>query len=131
MDDGSEGRAAVPSGASTGTHEALELRDGEPGRWLGKGVSKAVGAVRGEIARALKGLEPAGPQAVDRRLLDLDGTPNKSRLGANAVLAASMAASRALSQSAKQPLFAFLRQACGLLKDVRLIPQWHPVWQVR
>jgi enolase len=106
------GRAAVPSGASTGVREALELRDGDKGRWLGKGVTKAVGHVNGEIARALAGRE-ADQRAIDRLLIELDGTPNKGRLGANAILGVSMALARAAAQAAGVPLFAHLATLDG------------------
>ena len=101
------GRASVPSGASTGAHEALELRDGGP-RYGGRGVREAVGHVRGEVAEALEGLDAAEQGTVDRRLIELDGTPNKGRLGANAVLAVSMAAARAAAKAAGVPLYAYL-----------------------
>ena len=91
LDSGARGRAAVPSGASTGTREALELRDGDKRRYLGKGVRKAVGHVNGEIATALAGAD-ADQRAVDAQMIALDGTPNLGRLGANAVLGVSMAA---------------------------------------
>ena len=86
LEDGSMGRAAVPSGASTGAHEAVELRDGDKSRWGGKGVSKAVEAVNGEIAEAVVGLEAEDQAAIDAELIELDGTENKGRLGANAIL---------------------------------------------
>src|SRR5690606_6476881 len=86
LEDGSVGRAAVPSGASTGAHEANELRDGDKGRYLGKGVLKAVDAVNGEIFDALSGMEAEDQRRIDAALISLDGTPNKSRLGANAIL---------------------------------------------
>lgn len=105
LSDGSRGRAAVPSGASTGEREALELRDGDPLRYSGKGVRKAVAHVNGEIARALGGLDAADQPAIDRRLIDLDGTPNKGQLGANAILGVSMAAARASATSAGMPLY--------------------------
>ena len=106
--DGTLGRAAVPSGASTGASEAVELRDGDRSRYGGKGVLNAVAAVDGEIARALAG-EDAGDQAgIDRVLIDLDGTPNKSRLGANAILGASLAAAHAAAASANLPLYQYL-----------------------
>jgi len=95
LENGSVGRAAVPSGASTGAHEALELRDGDKKRYLGKGVQKAVANTRDFIAPALVGLEAANQEAVDKKMLEVDGTPNKARLGANAILAVSMAAARA------------------------------------
>ena len=99
------GRAAVPSGASTGAHEAVELRDGDPNRYGGKGVLQAVRNVNGEIAGALRGTEADDQAAVDRRLIDLDGTPNKARLGANAILGVSMAVARAVAAEREVPLF--------------------------
>src|SRR4030095_12688918 len=101
------GRAAVPSGASTGVREALELRDGDKTRYAGKGVTKAVGAVNGEIANALKGNE-ADQRAIDGRMIALDGTPNKGRLGANARLGVSMALARANALAAGLPLYIHL-----------------------
>ena len=89
LDDGSMGRAAVPSGASTGAHEAVELRDGDKSRWGGKGVSKAIAAVNGEIAEAVVGLEGEDQAALDAGMIALDGTENKGRLGANAILGVS------------------------------------------
>src|SRR5215471_6096834 len=89
--DGSMGRAAVPSGASTGEHEAVELRDGDKSRYLGKGTQKAAAHINGEIAAALYGKEAAQQAEIDRIMIDLDGTANKGRLGANAILAVSMA----------------------------------------
>ncbi len=105
---GQVGRAAVPSGASTGQHEAVELRDGDPGAYLGKGVNKAVRNVRDEIAPALVGLDAADQSAVDTALVALDGTPNKSRLGANAVLGASLAAAKAAAAEAGVPLYRWI-----------------------
>ncbi|OGX39336.1 MAG: phosphopyruvate hydratase, partial [Omnitrophica WOR_2 bacterium RIFCSPHIGHO2_02_FULL_68_15] len=102
---GAVGRAAVPSGASTGTHEALELRDGTAGRYGGKGVRRAVAHVRGPIAKALKGCDAAAQARLDARLCQLDGTPNKSRLGANAILGVSLAAARAVAESRGLPLY--------------------------
>ena len=102
---GAWGRAAVPSGASTGTHEALELRDGTAGRYGGKGVQRAVAHVRGPIARALHGIDAAAQARLDARLCQLDDTPNKSRLGANAILGVSLAAARAVAESRKLPLY--------------------------
>ena len=107
LESGARGRAAVPSGASTGTREALELRDGDPKRYGGKGVLKAVGHVNGEIARALVG-QDSGQTAVDKALTDLDGTPNLGRLGANAVLGVSMAIAHAGAAAAGKPLFEHL-----------------------
>jgi enolase len=107
LDSGAHGRAAVPSGASTGVHEALELRDGgEP--WGGKGVSNAVANVRGEIAAALRGHDPADQRGVDELLIELDGTPNKGRLGANAILGVSLATAKAAAAEAGQSLFLYL-----------------------
>ncbi len=102
------GRAAVPSGASTGEHEALELRDGDKSKYLGKGVLKAVANVNGELAQAVIGRDAADQRALDQRMLDLDGTPAKSRLGANAILAVSMAAARAAAAALDLPLYKYL-----------------------
>ena len=101
------GRAAVPSGASTGEFEATELRDGGDA-WGGKGVGKAVANVNGEIAAALVGADAAEQAAIDRTLIELDGTPNKSRLGANAILGVSLAAARAAAAAAGEPLYRYL-----------------------
>ena len=106
--DGSFGRAAVPSGASTGTKEAVELRDGDKTRYLGKGVRKAVANVNGAIAEALSGFDALDQAGLDKRLVDLDGTENKGRLGANALLGVSMAAAHAAAASRKQPLWRYL-----------------------
>jgi len=106
--DGSHGRAAVPSGASTGEHEAMELRDGDKTRYLGKGVLKAVYNVNSEIARVVAGIDAADQRALDQKMIALDATPNKSRLGANAILAVSMAASRAAAAALHEPLFKYL-----------------------
>jgi enolase len=107
LESGARGRAAVPSGASTGVHEALELRDGgEP--WGGKGVSNAVANVRDEIAAALRGHDAADQRGVDERLIELDGTPNKGRLGANAILGVSLATAKAAAAEAGQSLFLYL-----------------------
>ncbi|HEV2816587.1 MAG TPA: phosphopyruvate hydratase [Allosphingosinicella sp.] len=103
--DGSFGRAAVPSGASTGAHEAVEKRDGDPGRWLGKGVAAAVAAVNGEIARAVAGREAEDQAGLDAAMIALDGTPNKARLGANAILGVSLAAARAAAAAKGVPLY--------------------------
>jgi enolase len=107
LESGAFGRAAVPSGASTGVHEALELRDGGP-EWGGKGVSRAVENVRGEIAAAVRGLDAADQEGLDRRLVELDGTPNKGRLGANAILGVSLAAAKAAAAEAGVSLFRHL-----------------------
>ena len=102
------GRAAVPSGASTGEHEALELRDGDKSKYLGKGVLNAVANVNGEIARAVAGMDAADQRALDKKMIELDGTPTKSRLGANAILAVSMAAARAAAAAQGIPLYKYL-----------------------
>jgi len=106
--DGSWGRAAVPSGASTGTHEALELRDGDKTRYLGKGVSQAVANVNGQIAETLFGWDASDQKAIDMELLALDGTPNKSKLGANAILGVSLAVAKAAANSLGLPLYRYL-----------------------
>ncbi|MGB3057111.1 MAG: phosphopyruvate hydratase, partial [Candidatus Omnitrophota bacterium] len=117
LEDGSFGRAAVPSGASTGEHEAVELRDGDKSRYMGKGVTKAVGNVNGEIAAKVKGMDAADQEKLDKTLIDLDGTPNKGRLGANAILGVSMAAAKAVAASRKQPLYEYLGG-----KDAKILP---------
>jgi enolase len=104
LDSGAFGLAAIPSGASTGEHEAVELRDGGDA-WLGKGVSRAVGHVDGEIAEAILGLDPGDQRAIDRILVELDGTPTKARLGANAILGASLAVAKAAAADAGVPLY--------------------------
>jgi len=108
LEDGHFGRAGVPSGASTGSREAVELRDGDPGRYGGKGVLRAVANVNGEIRNAVLGMEADDQEGLDRRLLDLDGTDNKGRLGANAVLAVSLANAKAAAAAAGQSLFRYL-----------------------
>ncbi|MDR1230748.1 MAG: phosphopyruvate hydratase [Spirochaetaceae bacterium] len=108
LDDGSCGRAIVPSGASTGEHEAVELRDGDKGRYLGKGVLKAVENVNGAIAEAVEGLEASDQVDVDRTMIELDGTENKSKLGANAILGVSMATAAAAASSFGLPLYKYL-----------------------
>lgn len=108
LEDGAFGRAAVPSGASTGIHEALELRDGDKTRYLGKGVTKAVANVNGAIAAALKGADASQQKSIDDQLIALDGTPNKAKLGANAILGVSLAAAKAAAASAGMPLYRFL-----------------------
>src|SRR6266568_1947891 len=106
--DGNMGRAAVPSGASTGEHEAVELRDGDTSRYLGKGTLKAVAHINGEIAAALHGKDSTQQAEVDAAMIALDGTPNKGRLGANAILAVSMAAARAAAVAQRTPLYRYL-----------------------
>jgi enolase len=108
LDDASFGRAAVPSGASTGEHEAVELRDGDKARYGGKGVLKAVANVNGEIKKAVKGLDALKQGELDQTLIDLDGTPNKGRLGANAILGVSLAAAKAAAASKKMPLYTYI-----------------------
>jgi enolase len=108
LEDGSRGRAAVPSGASTGAHEAVELRDGDKGRYLGKGVQNAVAAVNGEIFDAIGGLDAERQVQIDEALIALDGTPNKSRLGANAILGVSLAVAKAAAQAADLPLYRYV-----------------------
>jgi enolase len=120
--DGSTGAASVPSGASTGAHEAVELRDGDKKRYLGKGVLNAVSHVNGELAKAVKGLDAGDPAALDQKMIALDGTPNKGRLGANAILGVSMAAARANAVSQKLPLYVSLRKSYGLPEDRWLMP---------
>ncbi|MCH8950871.1 MAG: phosphopyruvate hydratase [Proteobacteria bacterium] len=107
LEDGAKGRAGVPSGASTGAHEAVELRDGEA-RYGGKGVRRAVEAVNGEISEALAGIDATGQQAVDRIMIELDGTANKGRLGANAILGVSLAVAKAAAESVGLPLYRYV-----------------------
>ena len=108
LDDGSAGRAAVPSGASTGSHEALELRDGDMERFMGRGVQKAVSHVNDEIADALLGMDASAQAEIDEALIDLDDTPTKARLGANALLAVSLAVAKAAANATQQPLYRYL-----------------------
>jgi len=108
LEDGSMGRAAVPSGASTGVHEAVELRDGDKSRWGGKGVSKAVAAVNGEIVEAVVGMEAEDQAAIDAEMIALDGTENKGRLGANAILGVSLAAAKAAADAIGLPLYRYV-----------------------
>src|SRR5215470_2319199 len=108
LESGILGRAAVPSGASTGEHEALELRDGDKSKFLGKGTLKAVANTNNEIAKAVAGFDAADQRGLDHKMISLDGTPTKARLGANAILAVSMAAARAAAGALKQPLYKYL-----------------------
>ncbi|MFM1861541.1 MAG: enolase Eno, partial [Pseudomonadota bacterium] len=108
LEDGTMGRAAVPSGASTGAHEAVERRDGDRKRYLGKGVLKAVEAVNGELAEALVGFDATEQVAIDSAMIEVDGTENKGRLGANAILGVSLAVAKAAAQWAGQPLFRYV-----------------------
>ena len=131
--DGSWGRAAVPSGASTGTHEALELRDGDKKRYLGKGVTQAVANVNGPIAEMLFGWDASDQKAIDMELIALDGTPNKSKLGANAILGVSLAVAKATANSLGLPLYRYLG---GVYAHVLPVPMMnilnggaHTAWQ--
>ncbi|WP_338548245.1 phosphopyruvate hydratase [Roseovarius phycicola] len=108
LEDGTMGRAAVPSGASTGAHEAVEKRDGDKTRYMGKGVLEAVAAVNGEISEALAGFDATEQVAIDETMIELDGTPNKGRLGANAVLGVSLAVAKAAADFTMQPLFRYV-----------------------
>ena len=108
LEDGAFGRAAVPSGASTGAHEAVERRDGDKSRYGGKGVLGAVAAVNGEIFDALSGMDAEDQRRIDRMLIELDGTENKSRLGANAILGVSLAVAKAAAESAALPLYKYV-----------------------
>ncbi len=119
--DGSIGRAAVPSGASTGEHEAVELRDGDKGRYLGKGVAKAVTHINTEIAAALAGKNADAQGEIDAKMIELDGTANKGRLGANAILAVSMAVARAAAASHRQPVYRYLGGVSGNVLPVPLM----------
>ncbi len=116
LESGAQGRAAVPSGASTGEHEALELRDGDKARFGGKGLKKAVTNVNEKIAPIVKGLDAREQSAIDRKLIELDGTPTKKNLGANAILAVSLAVAHAAAVAEKLPLFRYLggSEACVL-----------------
>jgi enolase len=119
--DGSHGCAIVPSGASTGEHEAVELRDGDNNRYLGKGVLKAVDNVNGEIADALANFDAADQRSLDQKMIELDGTENKGRLGANAILAVSMAAARAVAACHELPLFRYLGGAAANILPVPMM----------
>ena len=121
LEDGSRGRAAVPSGASTGAHEAVELRDGDKGRYGGKGVTKAVDAVNGEIFDAIGGMDAESQVQIDETLIDLDGTLNKSRLGANAILGVSLAAAKAAAEASGLPLYRYVGGASARLLPVPMM----------
>ena len=121
LEDGSMGRAAVPSGASTGAHEAVELRDGDRKRYLGKGVKKAVEAINGEIFDAIGGMEAEGQVHIDKTLIALDGTANKSRLGANAIVGASLAVAKAAADAATLPLYRYVGGANAHILPVPLM----------
>jgi enolase len=120
--DGSFGRALVPSGASTGSREAVELRDGDKTRFLGKGVLKAVANVNGTIAQALQGFDAADQAGLDRRMIDLDGTENKGRLGANALLGVSLANAHAMAASVKLPLWRYIAGISGTGSRAPMLP---------
>jgi enolase 1/2/3 len=121
LEGGAIGRGAVPSGASTGEHEALELRDADKSKYLGKGTLKAVANANGELAKAVIGLDAADQRSLDHAMISLDGTPTKSRLGANAILAVSMAAARAAAVALKQPLYKYLARYSSD-SSARLLP---------
>lgn len=121
LESGAFGRAAVPSGASTGAHEAVELRDGDKSRYLGKGVLKACNAVNTEIFDALAGFEASEQLKIDRTMIDLDGTPNKARLGANAILGVSMAVAKAAAQEADLPLYRYVGGAAAHVLPVPMM----------
>jgi len=121
LEDGSFGRAAVPSGASTGAHEAMELRDGDKSRYMGKGVAKAVAAVNGEIYEALADLEAEDQIGIDRVMIELDGTPNKARLGANAILGVSLAVAKAAANSSALPLYRYVGGASARILPVPMM----------
>jgi enolase len=121
LDDGSKGRAAVPSGASTGAHEAVELRDGDKKRYLGKGVTKAVEAVNGEIYDAISGFDAEEQTKIDETKIALDGTPNKARLGANAILAVSLAVAKAAAEAKGLPLYRYVGGTSARLLPVPMM----------
>jgi enolase len=121
VDGGIWGRAAVPSGASTGEHEAIELRDLDASRYLGKGVLHAVANVNGPLAQAVVGLDPTDQKALDRRMIEVDGTPTKAKLGANAILAVSMAAARAAATAERLPLYKYLSRFSSE-RDANILP---------
>jgi enolase len=121
LEDGSKGRAAVPSGASTGAHEAVELRDGDKKRYSGKGVQKAVAAVNGEIFDAVGGMDAEQQAKIDETLIALDGTPNKSRLGANAILGVSLAVAKAAAEARGQPLYRYVGGTSARLLPVPMM----------
>jgi enolase len=121
LEDGSKGRAAVPSGASTGAHEAIELRDGDKARYLGKGVTKAVDSVNGEIFDCLAGMEAEDQRAIDAAMIKLDGMKNKSRLGANAILGVSMAVAKAAAEASGLPLYRYIGGATAHVLPVPMM----------
>ncbi len=121
LEDGSQGRAAVPSGASTGAHEAVELRDGDKTRYSGKGVRKAVDAVNGEIFDAIGGMEAEDQVKIDETMIALDGTPNKGRLGANAILGVSLATAKAAAAARDLPLYRYVGGVAARLLPVPMM----------
>jgi enolase len=121
LDDGTMGRAAVPSGASTGAHEAVEKRDGDKSRYGGKGVLEAVAAVNGEIAEALAGMDATEQEALDAMMIELDGTPNKARLGANAILGVSLAAAKAAAEFSALPLYRYVGGSAARILPVPMM----------
>ncbi len=121
LEDGAMGRAAVPSGASTGAHEAVELRDGDKKRYLGKGVRKAIDAVNGEIFDAIGGMDAEAQVKIDETLIALDGTPNKARLGANAILGVSLAAAKAAANAHGAPLYRYVGGTSARLLPVPMM----------
>ncbi|MEX2334251.1 MAG: phosphopyruvate hydratase, partial [Pseudohongiella sp.] len=120
LDNGIMGSACAPSGASTGSREALELRDKDPSRYLGKGVLKAVSHINKDIRDLLLGHDAADQATIDKMMIDLDGTPNKAKLGANAILAVSLAAAKAAAQANKQPLYAWIAKLNGTQDSMSL-----------
>src|SRR5262252_6674874 len=121
LEDGSLGRAAVPSGASTGAHEAVELRDGDKKRYFGKGVRMAVDAVNGEIFDAIGGMDAEAQVKIDETLIGLDGTPNKARLGANAILGVSLATAKAAAAASGLPLYRYVGGSSARLLPVPMM----------
>ena len=121
LEDGAMGRAAVPSGASTGAHEAVELRDGDKSRYMGKGVTKAVASVNGDIFDTLAGMEAEDQIAIDQAMMELDGTPNKARLGANAILGVSLAVAKAAADASGLPLYRYVGGASARILPVPMM----------
>src|SRR3977135_1215783 len=121
LEDGARGRAAVPSGASTGAHEAVELRDGDKSRYFGKGVRKAGDAVNGEIFDAIGGMDAQAQAKIDETMIALDGTPNKSRLGANSILGVSLAVAKAAAQADGLPLYRYVGGTAARLLPVPMM----------
>ena len=121
LEDGTMGRAAVPSGASTGAHEAVEKRDGDKARYKGKGVLEAVAAVNGEIAEAVVGMDATEQVEIDRLMIELDGTANKGRLGANAILGVSLAVAKAAADFTQQPLYRYVGGTSARLLPVPMM----------